>query len=60
VCPNTGAADDVATSGVPVNIRDTVVLGGLHKLKVGGEILLGIGLLTLEVHIPEVHIEASL
>jgi hypothetical protein len=60
VCPDTGAADNVATSGIPVNIGDTIVLSGLHELEVGGEILLGLNLLTLEVHIPEVHIEAGL
>jgi len=29
-------------------------------LKVGGEILLSLGLVTLKVHIPEVHVKAGL
>lgn len=58
--PDTGAADNVTTGGVPVNIGDTVVLNGLHKLEVGCEILLSLDLLALEVHIPEVHIEVGL
>lgn len=58
--PHTGAADNVTTSGVPVNIGDTVVLDGLHQLEVGCEILLSLDLLALEVHIPEVQIEVSL
>jgi hypothetical protein len=60
VSPNTGAGDDVTTSGVPVNVGNTVVLDSLHELKVGGEVLLGLNLLTLEVHIPEVKIEVGL
>lgn len=60
VCPDTGTTDNVATSGVPVNIGDTVVLRGLHELKVSGEVVLAVNLLALEVHIPEVHVEAGL
>lgn len=58
--PDTGTGDDVATCGVPLDICDTVVLNGLHQLQVGSEILLSLNLLTLEVHVPEVKIEAGL
>jgi hypothetical protein len=60
VSPDTGTGDDVTTGGVPVNVGDTVVLDGLHELKVGGEVLFGLNLLTLEVHVPEVKIEVGL
>lgn len=58
--PDTGTSDDIATCGVPLDICDTVVLNGLHQLQVGSEILLGLNLLTLKVHVPEVKIEAGL
>lgn len=58
--PHTGAANNVTTSGVPVNIGDTVVLYSLHQLEVGCEILLSLDLLALEVEIPEVHVKAGL
>lgn len=58
--PHTGAADNVTTGGVPVDIGDTVVLDSLHQLKIGCEILFGLDLLALEVHIPEVQIEVGL
>jgi hypothetical protein len=60
VSPHTGAGDNVTTSGIPVNIGNTVVLDSLHELKVGSEVLLSLDLLSLEVHVPEVKIEVGL
>ena len=60
VSPHTSTADHVTTCGVPLNVGNTVVLVGLHQLKVGGQILLSLILLALEVHVPEVKIEVGL
>lgn len=58
--PHTSTGDNVTTGGIPVDVRDTVVLDRLHQLKVGSQILLTLGLLTLEIHIPEINVEARL
>lgn len=60
MCPHAGTADDITTGRIPVDIRHTVVFSGLHQLKVGGKVLLGFGLLSLKVHVPEVHVKAGL
>lgn len=60
VSPHASTGDHVTASRVPRNVGHTVVLNGLHQLNVGSEILLGLNLLTLEVHIPEVQVEAGL
>lgn len=51
---------DEATRGVPLDIRDTVVVCRVHELEVGGEVLLSFGLLALEVEIEEVQVGALL
>lgn len=58
--PHTSTADNVATRRIPLNISHTVVLNGLHQLKVGGKVLLSLVLLTLKIHVPEVEVEVGL
>lgn len=58
--PDTGTGGDEATSGVPVNISDAVVVRSVHKLQVGSEIFVTFRLLTLEVQVEELHLETLL
>ena len=58
--PDTGTADDVTTSRIPVNISHAVMLCRFQQLEIGSQIFFGFGFLALEVHIPEIKIEAGL
>ena len=58
--PHTSTGDNEAARRIPLNICHTVVFDGLHQLQVGSKILLTLGLLALEVNIPEVQVEVRL
>ena len=58
--PDTGTRDAVAARRVPVHVRDSVMVSRVHELQVGGEIFVALGLLALEVEVPEVEVEALL
>lgn len=58
VLPRGSPGGNEATGGVPLDVSDTVVVSGVHKLKVGGKVLVGLGLLALEVEVVEVKIGA--
>lgn len=58
--PDTGTGSNEATSGVPVDVGNTVVVGRVHELQVGGQILLALWLLALKVQVKELHIETLL
>ena len=60
VLPYTGARYHVATRRVPIHVRDSVVVARVHELEVRGEVLVAFRLLSLEIEIPKVEVEALL
>ncbi len=58
--PDTGTGGNESTSWVPVNISDTVVISRIHKLQVRSQVLVALWLLTLEIHVKELHFKALL
>ena len=58
--PDTCACCNESASGVPVNVGYTVVISSIHELEVGGQIFITLRLLTLEIHVKELHVEALL
>lgn len=60
VLPHGGGGCDVTSRWIPVNVGDTVVVGSVHQHKVGGKVLLTLLLLTIKIHIVELHLERLL
>lgn len=60
VLPDGGGGCDVTSRWIPVNVGDTVVVGSVHQHKVGRKILLALLLLTIKIHIVELHLERLL
>ncbi len=60
VLPYTCTAEHITTCRIPVNISDTVMVGCIHVLQVGGQVFLAFGLLAFEIEIPKVEVEALL
>ena len=58
--PDRGRGGDVTSRWVPINISDTIVVGSVHQHQVGSKILLTLLLLTIKVHIVELHVERLL
>ena len=57
MCPCTGARGEIATAGVPLNVRNTVVVGGPKKLDsaspLSSRVLLRLIHAVIEVQVPE-------
>lgn len=58
VLPHRRPCGHEATRGVPLNVSDTVVISGVHQLKVSGKVLVRLGLLALKVQVEEVEVRA--
>lgn len=58
--PHARRAKHVAACWVPVHIRNTIMVRSIHMLQVRSEIFLALRLLSFEIQIPEVEIEALL
>ena len=54
--PDTGGGGEETSGGVPLNVSHTVVVSRSEKLEVGGEILVLLVLVALEVEVVEVKV----
>jgi hypothetical protein len=63
VTESTGNGGDVAARGVPLNVGDTIVLGSIHELQVGIELLVALFRLFLGLvkgHVPKLELKRLL
>jgi hypothetical protein len=58
--PHARAGGYVAASRIPVNVRDTIVLGIVHQHQISGEVALALGLVAFVVEVPELEVEETL
>lgn len=58
--PDTCTGGNKPAGGVPVNVSYTIVVSSVHELQIGGQILVTLWFLALEVHVKELHVEALL
>ena len=49
-----------APRGIPLNVGDTIVIGSVHQLQVGCEILVGLWFLALEIEVKKLQLGALL
>ena len=58
--PDTCACSNESSGWVPVDVSYTVVISSIHELQVGGQILVTLRLLALEIHVEKLHVETLL
>lgn len=60
VLPSRRPRGDESARGIPLDVSDTVVVGCVHVLQVGSQVLVRLGLLALKVQIEKVEVGALL
>lgn len=58
--PHACTSSDESSGRIPINISNAIVISSIHQLQISGQVLVALWLLTLEVQVEELHVEALL